>query len=138
MAYTVPTATTLAASMGGHVSQFVLDSVGSAGFVASPATGATVTWLQAPQNGRYSVQVFYGVEPAATSGSPTFQAKFNNLQLQVDGTSVGSLTHLAVVSATYAATVILTVTAQNWIGLNVITKDTGARYTGGLILSKLG
>lgn len=134
MAYTAFGAATQVASMGGHVAQFVADSLGSAGFVAAPASGATVTWLQAPQNGRYSVQVLYGVEPALPVVGV---ARLNNLRLQVDGTSIGSLTHLAVVSATYAVTVILTVTKDNWIGLNVITTDT-ARYTGGLLLSKLG
>ena len=122
------------ASMGGHVGQFVADSIGSAGFVSAPTAGATVTWIQAPQNGRYSVQVTYGVEP--TFGIVA-QTKFNNLVLQVDTTAVTSLTHLATVTATYAATVILTVTSVNWIGLNVISGDTGARYAGGLILSKL-
>lgn len=133
MAYTVFGATTQVASMGGHVAQFVADSVGSAGFVTAPAAGDTVVWLQAPQNGRYSVQMFWGYEPAV----PFTNAKLNNLRLQVDGTAVGSLTHLAMVSATYAATVILTVTASNWISLNAISASTG-RYTGGLLLSKLG
>lgn len=119
--------------MGGHVAQFVLDSVGSAGVVTSPAAGATITWIQAPQNGRYSVQLAYGYEPAAAG----IENRVNNVRLQVDGTVVSSLTHLGTVSATYAATVILTVTAAHWIGLNVITVDT-ARYTGGMILSKLG
>jgi len=134
VAYTVFGATTQVASMGGHVAQFVADSIGSAGFVSAPTAGATVTWIQAPQNGRYSVQVTYGYEPVLPPGEA---AKINNLRLQVDGTSVGSLTHLASVSATYAATVILTVTTQNWISLNAITGSTG-RYVGGLILSKLG
>jgi len=134
VAYLLPTVSTLAASMGGHVSQFVLDSRSSAGFVTTPDADATVTWMQAPQNGRYSVQVTYGYEPVLPPGQA---AKLNNLRLQVDGTSIGSLTHLASVSATYAATLILTVTTENWISLNVITGSTG-RYVGGLILSKLG
>lgn len=121
--------------MGPHVAQFTLDSVGSAGTVAAPTAGATVTWIQAPQNGRYSVQVAYGYEPGLQD---TPGAKRNNLLLQVDGTSVGSLTHLASVTATYAATLILTVTAAMWISLNVISPDTLGRYSGGLILSKLG
>mgnify|MGYP001580898241 CR=1 FL=1 len=122
--------------MGPHVAQFTLDSVGSAGVVAAPTAGATVTWLQAPQNGRYAVQITYGYEPGGIIPGP--QTKVNNLRLQVDGTSVSSLTHLGSVSATYAATVILTVTAANWISLNVISPDAGSRYVGGLILSKLG
>ena len=137
MAYTSPTSTTPSASMGGHIGQFVLDSVGSAGFVSAPAAGATVTWLRAPQNGRYSVQLTYGIEPGG-SGTPGDQRKINNLRLQVDGTAVGSLTHLGSVSSTYAATVILTVTAENWISLNVISGDASTRYTGGMILSRLG
>jgi hypothetical protein len=131
VAYTAFSFASQVASLGGHVAQFVADSVGSAGVVSAPTAGATVTWLQAPQNGRYSVQITYGYEPA--SGP----AKVNNLRLQVDGTSVGSLTHLAAVSSTYAATVILTVTSVNWISLNAISADTG-RYVGGLLLSKLG
>lgn len=137
MAYTAFGLSSPAVSMGGHVAQFIADSVGSAGFVSAPAAGATVVWLQAPQNGRYSVQLTYGYEPTAVA-LPQTQLKFNNLRLQVDGTSVGSLTHLAMVSASYAATVILTVTSLNWIGINVITGDANARYTGGLLLSKLG
>ncbi len=121
------------ASMGGHVAQFVADSVGSAGIVTAPTAGATVTWIQAPQNGRYSVQIVYAYEPS----SPAAAGRPNNLALRVDGTAVTSLTHLASVSATYAATVILTVTSVNWIALNSIATDTG-RHSGGLILSKIG
>lgn len=135
MAYSVPISTTPSASMGGHVGQFVLDSVGSAGFVAAPAAGATVTWIQAPQNGRYSVQLLWAYQPTLSTDP---QSKQNNLRLQVDGTAVTSLTHLATASSTYAATVILTVTTSNWISLNVISGDANGRYLGNLILSKLG
>lgn len=135
MAYTAFNATSPTASMGGHVGQFIADSVGSAGFVAAPAAGATVTWIQAPQNGRYSVQLLWAYQPTLPTDP---QSKTNNLRLQVDGTAVTSLTHLATASATYAATAILTVVTTNWISLNVISGDANGRYTGNLILSKLG
>lgn len=131
MAYTPFAFASQVASMGGHVAQFVADSIGSAGLVTAPTAGATVTWIQAPQNGRYSVQITYAVEPLNSAGRP------NNLALRVDGTAVTSLTHLASSSAAYLATVILTVTSVNWIALNAIAADT-ARYSGGLILSKMG
>lgn len=132
MAYSAFSFTSPTASMGGHVGQFVADSLGSAGLVSSPASGATITWLQAPQNGRYSVQLTWGLSGSAPSSRP------NNVRLQVDTTAVTSLVMLAGTSGTYAATVILTVVSTNWIGLNVITGDTGATYVGNILLSKLG
>jgi hypothetical protein len=120
------------ASMGGHVGQFVADSVGSAGFVSSPANGATITWIQAPQNGRYSAQLLWGLSGSAPA------SRLNNVQLQVDTTVVSSLIMLAATSGVYAATVVLTVVSTNWVALNVITGDSGATYVGNILLSKLG
>lgn len=133
MAYSNPSLTTpLIVGAGAIVRQFVLSTVGSTSLVTAPAAGATITWLQVPQDGEYSVQLAYGV-----SGVP-LSTRNNNVRLQVDATTVTSLILQAGVatSASYQATVVLKVTSQNWIALNVITGD-AAQYVGSILATRM-
>lgn len=130
-AYTAPTFASPPVFGGGAlVNQFSLSSVASTSLVSSPAAGATITWLQVPQDGKYSVQLVYGT----LSGQPVRQ---NNVRLQVGNVTVTSLVQVAVVSTIQLATLILSVPSEQFIGLNVITGDAGATYTGSIIATKL-
>ncbi len=131
MAYSNPTLQTpLITGAGGLVRQFVLSTTGSTSFVASPAALATITWLQVPQDGEYSVQLQYGL----TGQGQTF--RLNNIRLPIDSTAITSLILLS--SATvHAATVILKVTSGNWIALNVISADPGLIYHGSILPTRM-
>ncbi len=132
--YVPPSATTPYKSIGGgHVRQFVNDSISSSSMtVAAPGAGSTVTFLVVPITGTYSVQLLYGYvagTPAATSP--------NNIRLQVQNVTISSLTMLALVNTMQAATFILTVLRGQSIGLNVINTDV-AQVGGTIIATQMG
>lgn len=129
--YVPPSATTPYKSLGGvHFRQFVNDSVGSASLVSTPANSSTVVWLFVPISGTYAVQLLYGVGTTAAT-------RMNNVRVQVGNVTVTSLTQLVAVNTLQAMTLILTVTTDQSIGLNVITGDTGD-YVGSIVATQIG
>lgn len=131
--YVPPSATTPYKSIGGgHVRQFVNDSVGSTSVVLAPAAGGTVTFLVVPITGTYSVQLLYGYGAVpAPSGAP------NNIQLQVQSQVIASLTMLNVASTLQSFTVILTALQGQSFGLNAINTDAG-QMVGTIIATQMG
>jgi len=118
-------------SQGGmHVRQFMNDSVGTTSIVSSPANSSTITWLFVPISATYSVQLLYGI-------GTTIATRMNNVRVQVGNVTVTSLTQLVAANTLQSMTLILTVTADQSIGLNVITGDTGD-YVGSIVATQVG
>ena len=136
MPYTAPafnTPTQVAIQAGTRpmpVQQYMLDTVGSAGFITFPIGSQPIVAMLVPQAGIYLVQLLWGIGQTAALVN-------NNVMLAADNVAITSLLMVAAVNTQSQATVRLTLDSATVLQLKNINSDSG-QYLGSMLATRIG